>query len=366
MTAQDSQPSATGKAFVTRREAKRVMRQLYVGIGALLLAAVDEWDSYVESHNAPMRTALTPLARGYHIASTLAASIDVWLSTPGKHPRRHVARKPYAWPEVNCRGRLNLIVHHEEMEPTNDRRSAYRLPSSRKNRCGAVVPVTSVPVVSAATAVKFITTNIIDPRTPKQEAGPPTPADGTALTSTPRVPVKPARMTREPTFTPHPRPEPTTPEKGGVEHSPGIRHALITRDLARLAHANHLKPNQLRASTGWRLPAANHRRCCVPVCGDFPPATAISTARHTSPAQCVDSAWPDAESINPSAAGFPCTSRSATATNGGSDRCRAPSTTRKTSATSPTYSPRAAGTAPWFAGTAPSTASPHCANLATS
>ena len=32
-----------------------------------------------------------------------------------------------------------------------------------------------------------------DPRTPKQGAGPPTPADGTALTSTPRVPVKPAR-----------------------------------------------------------------------------------------------------------------------------------------------------------------------------
>ena len=30
-------------------------------------------------------------------------------------------------------------------------------------------------------------------------------ADGTALTSTLRVPVKPARMTREPTFTPHPR-----------------------------------------------------------------------------------------------------------------------------------------------------------------
>jgi len=50
------------------------------------------------------------------------------------------------------------------------------------------------------------------------QAGPPTPADGTALTSTPRVPVKPARMTREPTFTPHPRPEPTTPENGGAEH----------------------------------------------------------------------------------------------------------------------------------------------------
>lgn len=44
------------------------------------------------------------------------------------------------------------------------------------------------------------------------------PADGTALAKT-LVLVKPARMTREPTFTPHPRPEPTTPEKGGAEHS---------------------------------------------------------------------------------------------------------------------------------------------------
>ena len=43
------------------------------------------------------------------------------------------------------------------------------------------------------------------------------PADGTALTST-LVLVKPARMTREPTFAPHPRPEPTTPEKGGAKH----------------------------------------------------------------------------------------------------------------------------------------------------
>ncbi len=45
------------------------------------------------------------------------------------------------------------------------------------------------------------------------------PADGTALTSTPCVPVKPARMKRERTFTAHQRPEPTTPEKRGTEHS---------------------------------------------------------------------------------------------------------------------------------------------------
>ncbi|WP_149370471.1 hypothetical protein [Mycolicibacterium sp. P9-64] len=126
MTAPDSQAPRPGKAFVTRRDARNMMRQLSVGIGALLLASVDEWDVYAAGHNAHMRTALTPLARGHHIAATLAASIDVWMSTPGKHPPRHLARKPYAWPEVNCRGKLNLVAHHEEMEPTNDRRSAYR------------------------------------------------------------------------------------------------------------------------------------------------------------------------------------------------------------------------------------------------
>jgi len=51
-------------------------------------------------------------------------------------------------------------------------------------------------------------------------------ADGMALTNT-LVLVKPARKTRELTFTPHPRPEPTTPETGGAEHSPKfVRHAL--------------------------------------------------------------------------------------------------------------------------------------------
>jgi hypothetical protein len=43
------------------------------------------------------------------------------------------------------------------------------------------------------------------------------PADETALTSTIRVPVKPARMTWEPTFTPHQRPESTTSDKDGAE-----------------------------------------------------------------------------------------------------------------------------------------------------
>jgi hypothetical protein len=43
------------------------------------------------------------------------------------------------------------------------------------------------------------------------------PVDGKALTDALCVSVKPARMTRELTFTPDPRHETTTPEKGGLE-----------------------------------------------------------------------------------------------------------------------------------------------------
>lgn len=70
--------------------------------------------------------------------------------------------------------------------------------------------------------VRLTTTHHQIPRPPSTGAGPPTPADGTALTDTPRVSVKPARKTREPTFTPHQRPEPTTSEEGGDGHSPEL------------------------------------------------------------------------------------------------------------------------------------------------
>jgi hypothetical protein len=56
------------------------------------------------------------------------------------------------------------------------------------------------------------------------------PADETALVSTSSVPTKRARMTRELTFTPHDRFEPTTPEKGGAEPDSAVgRHALTRR-----------------------------------------------------------------------------------------------------------------------------------------
>ena len=62
------------------------------------------------------------------------------------------------------------------------------------------------------------------------------PADGKALTDTPRVSVKPARKTREPTFTQPPQPEQTTPEKGGADHlKPGITTRFI--DARRRARA---------------------------------------------------------------------------------------------------------------------------------
>jgi hypothetical protein len=61
---------------------------------------------------------------------------------------------------------------------------------------------------------------------PRQEAGPPMPADETALANT-VVLVKPARMTREPTFTPHPRPEPTNAREGRCQTlNRVVRHTL--------------------------------------------------------------------------------------------------------------------------------------------
>jgi Putative transposase DNA-binding domain len=72
----------------------------------------------------------------------------------------------------------------------------------------------------------------LDPRTPKH-GGRATNArarDGTDQHL--RVLVKPARMTREPTFTPRQRPEPTAPENGGAgTPSRVVRHALDGADL---------------------------------------------------------------------------------------------------------------------------------------
>ena len=76
--------------------------------------------------------------------------------------------------------------------------------------------------------------------------GQPTPADGTALTNTSRVSVKPVRMKREQTFRPHLRLEPTTPEKGGA--GPLIRvvrHALLWTHDVTAADVSRFLPDRL-------------------------------------------------------------------------------------------------------------------------
>lgn len=110
---------------VSRKEAARVLRQVTTGIGALLLAAVDDWNALSQRHSAHLRTTMHPLGRGYYVAATTAACTDVWLSTHGKHPPGHAVSKPHRWPAISSHGKTYLAVHHNEMEPTNPRRTAF-------------------------------------------------------------------------------------------------------------------------------------------------------------------------------------------------------------------------------------------------
>jgi hypothetical protein len=66
-----------------------------------------------------------------------------------------------------------------------------------------------------------------DPRTPKQRGRATNARYGTALTSTLRVPVKPARLKRELTFTPRQRPEPDDGREGRCRTlNRVVRHAF--------------------------------------------------------------------------------------------------------------------------------------------
>ena len=49
----------------------------------------------------------------------------MWLSTRGMHPPGHTVVKPYRWPEINSRGKTHMMIHHNEMEPTTPRRTAF-------------------------------------------------------------------------------------------------------------------------------------------------------------------------------------------------------------------------------------------------
>ncbi|WP_234792583.1 hypothetical protein [Mycolicibacterium fortuitum] len=124
MTALMEDPRPRGHT-VSRKEAARVLRQVATGIGAILLAAVDDWNALSQRHSAHLRTEMHALGRGAYVAAITAACTDVWLSTHGKHPPGHVVSKPHRWPVISSHGRTYMAIHHNEMEPTNARRTAF-------------------------------------------------------------------------------------------------------------------------------------------------------------------------------------------------------------------------------------------------
>lgn len=119
---EDSEPRDRA---VSRKEATRLLRQVTTGVGALLLAAVDDWNALSERHAAHLRTELHGLLRGSHVAALTAASTAVWLSTQGMHPPGHIVSKPHRWPMISSHGKTYMAIHHYEMEPTNARRTAF-------------------------------------------------------------------------------------------------------------------------------------------------------------------------------------------------------------------------------------------------
>ncbi|OBB86584.1 hypothetical protein [Mycolicibacterium peregrinum] len=119
---EDSEPRDRA---VSRKEATRLLRQVTTGVGALLLAAVDDWNALSERHAAHLRTELHGLLRGSHVAALTAASTAVWLGTQGMHPPGHIVSKPHRWPMISSHGKTYMAIHHYEMEPTNARRTAF-------------------------------------------------------------------------------------------------------------------------------------------------------------------------------------------------------------------------------------------------
>lgn len=110
---------------VSRKEAARLLRQVTIGVGALVLAAVDDWNALSQRHFAHLRTTMHQLGRGSYVATVTAASADVWLSTHGMHPPGHIVSKPHRWPMISSHGKTYMAIHHNEMEPTNTRRTAF-------------------------------------------------------------------------------------------------------------------------------------------------------------------------------------------------------------------------------------------------
>lgn len=117
--------SAPRGQVVSRKEVRRVLRQISVGTGAVLLAAVDDWNVLADRHSARLRTAMHPLGRGSYVAATTAACVDVWLNTHGMHPPKHLVVRPCGWPAVSSHGKTYLAIHHSEVQPSNPRRTAF-------------------------------------------------------------------------------------------------------------------------------------------------------------------------------------------------------------------------------------------------
>ncbi|MFF0710249.1 hypothetical protein [Gordonia sputi] len=111
---------------VTRKQARRLLRQVTIGVGAMLLSAVDDWNALSERHSAHLRTVLRPLGRGTYVAAMTAAGTEVWLGAGGKHPPGHmVCKAGAAWPAVSSRSAMYMEIHHNEALPINDRRTAF-------------------------------------------------------------------------------------------------------------------------------------------------------------------------------------------------------------------------------------------------
>lgn len=111
---------------VTRKQARRMLRQVTIGVGAMLLSAVDDWNAISERHSAHLRTVLQSLGRGSYVAAMTAAGTEVWLGARGKHPPGHlICKVGTAWPAVSSRSATYMEIHHKEALPINDRRTAF-------------------------------------------------------------------------------------------------------------------------------------------------------------------------------------------------------------------------------------------------
>lgn len=118
---------AASRPVVSRKQARRLLGQVTIGVGAMLLSAVDDWNALSERHSAPLRTMLRPLGRGTYVAAMTAAGTEVWLRAKDKHPPGHMVCKPgtTAWPAVSSRSATYMEIHHDEAMPINDRRTAF-------------------------------------------------------------------------------------------------------------------------------------------------------------------------------------------------------------------------------------------------